>query len=115
MIPSDMFLVRTADLLSLLEVALARGESLGYDSDDDYRQWIDEIRASMPPAAAEPATMDALMAVEWSASEAGPEWDECPWCRNYRRDGHRADCQRQLALGLASETLDGAIAKEMQS
>lgn len=52
----------------------------------------------------------ALMAVEWSASEAGPEWDECPWCRNYRRDGHRADCQRQLALGLA-ETLDGAIAK----
>lgn len=49
MIPMDMTLVRTADLVALLEVAIARGEELEYDSDDDYHQWLAELRASQEP------------------------------------------------------------------
>jgi len=31
------------DLADVLYVAIARGDSLGY-CDDDYRQWLDELR-----------------------------------------------------------------------
>lgn len=45
----------------------------------------------------------ALLAVEWDGNGIGDHnWDLCPWCGNYRLGGHRADCQRQLALGVQS-------------
>jgi len=50
MIPDDMMLVKTADLVALLKVAIDRGKMLEYyESDDDYRQWLAEISATMTP------------------------------------------------------------------
>ncbi len=36
------------DVADVLEIAIARGDSLGY-CDDDYRQWLEELRPT--PAA----------------------------------------------------------------
>ena len=59
MIPADMVLVRTADLVALLNVAIARGEVLEYyEADDDYRQWLAEISATMTPPAQQVAQAD---------------------------------------------------------
>ena len=41
----------------------------------------------------------ALNAVEWK--DMGYSYHACPWCDCLVIDGHRADCQRQLALGMA--------------
>jgi len=46
---------------------------------------------------------NTLSAVEWVSTpdqprEPGNEW--CPWCGNYRADGHTFGCQRQEALGI---------------
>lgn len=38
----------------------------------------------------------ALLAVEWVEDDS----IFCPWCDNPRGQGHEADCQRQLALGI---------------
>ena len=40
----------------------------------------------------------ALAAVEWIDQDDGEM--VCPWCHADTTDGHRADCQRQLALGV---------------
>ena len=59
MTPDDMMLVRIADLVALLNVAIARGEDLGYhEADNDYRQWLAEIVASTTPPAEQVVTDD---------------------------------------------------------
>ena len=42
----------------------------------------------------------ALLAVEWTHAypAMGDAW--CIWCSNIKPFGHRADCARQIALGL---------------
>lgn len=45
----------------------------------------------------------ALVAVEWTSwpdEWTDPRNEFCPWCKNYNANGHRPDCQRQLALGM---------------
>jgi hypothetical protein len=64
--------------------------------------FIEHAREDVPVLLAEVERLRAaLLAVEWAGGDIGDrDWDLCPWCGNYRPDGHRADCQRQLALGL---------------
>jgi glutaredoxin len=42
----------------------------------------------------------ALEAVEWDGGMYRSR--QCPWCRAFDGDGHRADCGRQAALGIAT-------------
>lgn len=44
----------------------------------------------------------ALEKVEWVFEQYG-EIAWCPWCENYEHEGHKKDCVRQIALGVANE------------
>ena len=42
----------------------------------------------------------ALEAVEWVSHPLYRRYEAfCPWCLNYKREGHRKDCKRRIALG----------------
>jgi hypothetical protein len=49
----------------------------------------------------------ALKAVEWTELRYAPyESMACPWCGNFKDEGHKPDCQRQAALGLSAKNAD---------
>jgi len=51
------------------------------------------------------ALLSALEAVEW----VSPTWltdPLCPWCGNYKPDGHREDCARQAVIARARGDID---------
>ena len=39
-----------------------------------------------------PDLVAALEAIEWDRD------DQCLWCKNFFKEGHKSDCQRQQAL-----------------
>ena len=84
---------------------------IGYDFEELLAE-VERLRAGLEQwqqiAAEWKAEADRLRAtleaVEWSGPphtwiDERDEW--CMWCGNYRPDGHRADCHRQIALGVA--------------
>jgi len=46
---------------------------------------------------------DALRQVEWVYYGEDDELMECPWCEEWKENGHKPSCPRQLALGSAAE------------
>ena len=65
---------------------------------DDLRRERDELRAKLD---AMQLCAEALRITEWF-DDGDDEW-YCPWCGNYKRNGHGSGCQRQTALCAASE------------
>ena len=49
----------------------------------------------------EDALRAALLKVEWFDDGSFPSYSYCPWCGNLETFGHKPDCPRQVALGLA--------------
>ena len=46
------------------------------------------------------ALVEAMRTVEWVQGDDphNENYDFCPWCQAWAKDGHSADCQRRLAL-----------------
>ena len=47
------------------------------------------------------ALVEALEGVEWAIPSALPNRYICPWCRNYKHEGHKDNCLREQALAQA--------------
>lgn len=62
---------------------------------DQFRERIAALEADLAAARA------ALEAVEWIVADSNWEW--CAFCHATREDGHKPDCPRQVALGLAKK------------
>jgi hypothetical protein len=81
--------------------------AIGYGGQHD--EVVAAIDATRPDIAAHPESRpdpgeelrEVLIRVEW-VQQFSNSRAECPWCGNYREDGHRANCSRQRALRLAS-------------
>ena len=60
-----------------------------------------ELDALAPKSAAVQALVDTLQAVEWVQGDDphNAEYDFCPWCGGWKKDGHAGDCQRRAVLG----------------
>lgn len=58
---------------------------------------------------------EALATAEWF-DDGEDEWF-CPWCGNYRRNGHEVGCKRQAALATAIEVglLDSSSVQSVES
>jgi hypothetical protein len=64
---------------------------------------MNELLSEIERLNAENARLRAtLEAVEWVVVE-GAGFKACPWCEMTVEQGHRADCARQIALGIAPE------------
>jgi len=70
------------------------GESAFLSKDDLVTTLVERARAA--EARAE-ALRTALEQVEWVRNV--DHWLICPWCEADKRQGHKPDCARQLALG----------------
>lgn len=71
------------------------GSRIHRDSIIARRDELDELRDEIKTLRA------ALEPVEWVGE--GEYFGDCPWCENSRRDGHKPDCARQLALNPRGE------------
>ena len=56
--------------------------------------------------------LEALRQVEWIPDDVIPGRLFCPWCNNYRENGHALDCTRQLAITKAQGAKSAGIRKE---
>lgn len=69
------------------------------ESRENDATFIAHARADIPALLDEVTRLRAaLEAVEWK--DMGFPYSACPWCDCLVIDGHRADCQRQRALGV---------------
>jgi hypothetical protein len=88
----------TSDLISEVARLLEIEKRAQSQSEDVQVNWLSPIEAAALRATVA-RLRAALETVEWDTSGIGDRaWDMCPWCGNYRSAGHRADCQRQVAL-----------------
>ena len=102
---------KIAQLLEALEAVSVRlDEMRTYDFENldaseakALQQWADECADLLHQRiAAAPQLLEALEAVEWVSDDNYPEQPPgCPWCGNYRRNGHAPDCLRQAAIAAA--------------
>ena len=73
--------------------------------DDHLDQAIDELEAvyvngNVTDIPDVKALIDVVQAVEWAQGDDphNADYDFCPWCGNWKRNGHLGNCQRQSAL-----------------
>ena len=73
---------------------------------------VDSLRAQLNSAR---LCVEVLKITEWF-DEGDDEW-YCPWCGNYKRNGHGSGCQRQIALRAAAESglLDSPLMESVES
>ena len=65
---------------------------------------LPETKADAVLMAAAPIMRTVLESVEWvfiDESSSGKSLYLCPWCKQWKHQGHASDCQRQAALSKA--------------